>query len=189
MTAPDWSPPPNPGGEFRWQLRQDIINWLTAQAIPGIEAMFPTMRHSLDYQFSQEGSAQYACVIGIEVPSSSEQRQALTGPNNYGGKDLTHDVVLAVRHQAYGVLDAEGDALAQQDFDRVVDAIKTALRGPGRDLGRPDTYYAVGDGPDPGSIRDEYGEPVTDPDSGTRSQRAGILFSAVQYLNAGPTSP
>lgn len=188
MSAP-WVPSPNPGGENRRLLRTTLQGWIEAQRIPGIERIYRTPVLSQKYEFGLTGSTQYGCVVGIEVPRVVEGRTAYAGPDNPGGKDLRSSVVLNIKHGAYGLSGDEDWERAQDDLDRIIDALKGALRGKGRDLGRPDVYTAVGEYPRESSIEDELFEPAVDVESGSREQYANINFTAIQYLETGPTSP
>lgn len=178
MTTPDF-PSANPGGEHNWLVRNALKEWLDSQHIPGIDEVFLTLRPLVDLDGAQSNDNDCACLIYIDMGEDSESRAAMTGPVNPGGKDISYDVILNVRHRGFDADDWEG---SQRDYNRIVDALKDCLRAQGRDLGRPDVILQAADWPRDRGIVHTPSEPVSDTDSGTVDRWGQITFTVSQYL-------
>lgn len=163
----------NPGGQHRRLIRHTLKHWLDAQQIPGIAEVCPGMRPVLD----MDGGADNSCIVRIELPSTSESRAAATGPVDPGGKMLHYDVTLHIHHR--GLIADEWEE-SEDDYDRIIDALKDALRGRGRDLGRPDVVFQVGEYPQENGILDRHDEPVEA--DGVVDRWGTISFTVSQYL-------
>lgn len=174
-----WNPSPNPGGQNRRLIRETLAEWLTAQHILGLQRVWaaPQGPNRVDWEAAAVGTSEARCQAVIVVPRAREGRVAGTGPVNRGGKLARYDVELELYY--LGALPGEW-AAAVDDFERIVDALKDALRGPGRDLGRPDVVLQVGEWPEEDSISDEINDP-TNIEGGTYITGT-IFFTASQYL-------
>ena len=141
MTAP-WVPAPNPGGSNREFIRKITAQWISDAAISGIANVYPGLPR---LQLMDEGPGSlYRCNVAVHVADIGESREAWTGPTDPGGKDAHYSVELTIKHRCLSI---EGDdwRQAEDDHDRILDAIKDRLRGEGRDLGRPDVVLQAGD--------------------------------------------
>lgn len=163
----------NPGGQHRRLIRHTLKNWIDAQSIPGITEVCPGMRPEIDL----DGTADSFCIVRIELPSTSEGRAAFTGPGDPGGKMLHYDATLHVHHRGVG---ADQWEESEDDYDRIIDALKDSIRGRGRDLGRPDVVFQVGEYPEHGGVVDRHDEPVED--GGVVDRWGAISFTVSQYL-------
>lgn len=181
MTAP-WLPQANPGGRNREFIRKVVAQWLADALIPGIVTVYPGTPMEELYEAVQAGS-RYAVLVGVHVGEISEDRAALTGPTDPGGKDAHYDVEISIKHRAFSV-DSDDWWQAEDDHDRVLDAVKDRFRASGRDLGRPDVILQAADWPDRGSMRSTTLRPYYN--EGVRDQWSTIFFTVTQYMQRQP---
>lgn len=181
MTQP-WIPMPNPGGRNREFVRKVVAKWIADAGIPGVGAVYPGTPMEEVYEAAHTGSS-YSCLLGVHVRDISEDRAALTGPLDPGGKDAHNDVEIVIKHRTYDI-SQNAWWLAEDDHDRILDAVKDRFRGAGRDLGRPDVILQAGDWPATGSIRSETGDPVYN--DGVRDQWSRIFLTVTQYMQRQP---
>jgi hypothetical protein len=170
-------PSANPGGEHTWLVCNALKNWVDAADIPGILECFLSLRPQLDWDTVEIPGNDHATIVYINMARNNESRQANTGPNNPGGKEIIYSMELRVEHRGSSV---DGWDAAQQDFYRILDALKDCLRAEGRDLGRPDVILMAGDWP--GEIVTITGEPVFDETNGHVDRSGQIQFDVYQYL-------
>lgn len=170
-------PSPNPGGSHRELMRNALADWLTAQHIAGLVEVFASHRSTYaDDEFPQ-GGLDCVALARILLPFDSEDRAASTGPNDAGGKDVHYSAEIHVTHRGFNPDDWPA---IENDYDRLIDAIKDALRGRGRDLGRPEAVFQVGELPRQGGITHTPEEPD---DRGDVVERHGVIaFTITQYL-------
>lgn len=180
MTAP-WTPAPNPGGRNREFIRKVTAQWIVDAAIPGLDHVYPGLPW---VALMNEGAGSlYRCNLAVHVGDIGESREATSGPTDPGGKDAHYGVQLTLKHRCLSV---EGDDWwqAEDDHDRILDAIKDRLRAEGRDLGRADVVLQAGDWPKDDSIHSTTEEPVYE--NGVRDQWTTISFLVTQYMQRQP---
>lgn len=177
--AQPWYPSPNPGGQNRRLIRLALVEYVNAQRIQGVGYFYSSRGAQLDFDNYPGGSADYQCLLKIQAFDDSEDRLAVTGPVDRGGKLVHYRVGVQVVHRSYNPDDNQTDE-AEADYDRILDALKDCLRGPGRDLGRPDVVLQVGEYPRIGGITTRNNPPLRTDDT---VQRDGILgFQITQYI-------
>lgn len=174
----------NPGGEHRNLIKHTIKDWIDAQEIDGIGLVWPSMRP--DLEFDQDSNPVTDCIVRINLPDTAEDRLAYTGPTDPGGKLEHYQVELHLHHVGYDL--DEWDTI-ERDYDRIVDALKDALRGRGRDLGHPDVVLSLGEYPRQGNIRDTHDDPTIGAESdgtpvGPVERRGTIFFEVSHYLQS-----
>lgn len=174
MTTP-WYPSANPSGEHTWLMRNALKEWLDAQAIPGVGSIQLTLQ-SVNYFDEHTGSGD-ACMLLINFPDETEGRGAYTGPDDPGGKDIEYTTEIHIRHRGLNEDDWEA---SQRSYDAVKDGIKDALRGKGRDLGRPDVILQVGEWPRTAGIVHRMQDPVSA--DGCTDRWGVVTFTITQYL-------
>lgn len=176
-------PSPNPGGRNRELVATALSEWLMAQHIGGLSAvqMVPIGPDRVDWEADAIGTAGPRCQAIILMPRANEDRVALTGPDNFGGKMAHYEIDLELHY-----LSGEPDNWRAATFDcwRIVDAIKDCLRGSGRDLSRPDVILQVGESPREQSISDEIEEPISA--DGSIYITGTISFTVSQYMQQQP---
>lgn len=185
MTQP-WYPNPNPGGQTRRLVRTTIANWIDAQRIQGLDHVYRSK--PVEWQFDQypHTGLGFAALVGVRLPTDSEDRAAYTGATDPGGKMYHAPAELHVVHWTLEQDLAQDDDASEDDYDRIIDALKDCLRGTGRDLGRPDVVLGAGEYPREGGITSTHDEPVNDNGSVLRS--GVIAFDVTLYMTAYPGS-
>jgi hypothetical protein len=136
-----------------------------------------------EIKFEEGAGVWYACQVVILIPNVSEGRGAWTGPDDPGGKQAHYDVELRVFHRAYELGDQEGMD-AEDDHDRIIDALKDCVRGKGRDLGRPDVILTAGEYPKEANITSEHDDPWIN--AGVVERWSRIFFTVSQYMQRQP---
>lgn len=194
MTAPNlsqpanWYPAANPGSSHRQRLRYALADWITAQKIPLLMHIYRSVPGTGNWRFDDfpgDSGARFAALCAPRIATDSESRKAKTGPLSVGGKMITFACELQVVHRTYFLDDTQNVPDSEDDYDRVIDALKDCLRGPSRDLGRPDVYLTMGEWPQEGSIRTRHLDAVLIGDSSV--ERAGYInFNVEQYLTDYP---
>lgn len=167
---------PNPGGSHRELMRNALADWITAANIEGVAHVFASHRPSYDPdEFPQ--LLEYEALVRVVLPTETESRAAHTGPDDRGGKDIHYAAELHITHRGFNPDDWEG---SENDYDRIVDALKDCLRGPGRDLGRPLVVFQIGEWPRDDGITASHDEPE---DGGATVDRHGVISCTIsQYL-------
>jgi len=157
-------------------MRNAVADWIRAHNVEGIAQVFASHRpeYSPD-EWPQQRP--WEALVRVVLPTESEDRAAFTGALDAGGKDIHYSAELHITHAGFNADDWEG---AEDDYDRLVDALKDSLRGRGRDLGRPLTVFQVGEWPQENNIVAAHDEPE---DNGGRVVRHGVIsFTITQYL-------
>lgn len=170
-------PSANPGGEHEWLVRNALKDWIDAQDIPGVAQIYLSLRPSVDWDLVEIAGVDHATLIYINIPRSNESRQANTGSDNPGGKEIIYSAELRVLHHGMSVDDWDD---AAQDYARICDRLKDCLRAEGRSLGRPDVILMAGDWP--GEIVVMHADPSFDEEAGTVERQGQINFDIYQYL-------
>lgn len=181
MTAP-WAPMANPGGRNAEFVRKIVTQYLTDLDIAGLTEIWPDLPFEQLWDDGQGGPL-YDCRIGVHLGDISDSFEVQTGPDDYGGYFARYDVMLELEHRCASV-EREDWWQARDDHDRIMDAVKAGLKGPGRDLGRPDVILQSAAWPSGGSITSETDPPVYA--SGIRTQRTRISFVVSQYMQEQP---
>ena len=183
MTAPaTWYPQANPGGQMSYALRQNVVLWIRSRQIAGVAAVYAEEQYTEPFDDRGISGDNHTANVWIDSPDDSEDREAYTGPDNRGGKLVHFTVEAHVDHFTYAAEAPDDD---EQDFLRIVDALRDCLRGPGRDLGRQDLYLSAGEYPRQGGITFAKNRTVlVSITGGSSAYRSGVLtFTVSQYLN------
>lgn len=183
MTAPaTWYPQANPGGQMSWALRVNVALWIRSRQIMGVAQVYTEEQYTEPFDDRTISGDNHLANIWLDVPDDQEGRLAYTGPVNRGGKLVHYTVEAHVDHFSYA---AEAPPDDEQDFLRIIDAIRDCLRGPGRDLGRQDLYLSAGEFPRETGITFQKNRTVLiSAAGGSSAYRSGVLtFTVSQYLN------
>ncbi len=168
----------NPAGQHRRLVRTTIAQWFTAQRIPGVDHVYaavPPAGVEWPFDLYRRTQADYTTILGVVLPEDSEDFEAFTGPTSPGGDIAHYSVQLHILHRSWtpGEQDWADD---EDDYDRVYDACKDALRASGRALGRPDVVLQAGVWPRRrGKVGRHSGAVLT----GGPVDRAGVLMFTV----------
>lgn len=169
---------PNPGGQNRRLVRTAIANWFTAQHILGLDHVYRSKPPEVTFTEYVTGTSQYRCQAYVKLPTDEEQRYVLTGPVLPTGKLIHYVAELEVWHRVYEISELDW-ADAEDDYDRIIDAVKDCLRGGGRQIGRPDVVFSVGEYRT--GIVTEHSEPEL-LDGGTAQRNGTIRFEVTQTV-------
>lgn len=184
MTQP-WYPNPNPGGQTRRLVRATIADWINAQRIQGLDHVYRSRPPGWDFDEYPHTGRGFAALAGITIPTDSEDRTAYTGATDPGGKMFHANVELDVVHWSLDQDTAADSEGSEDDYDRIIDALKDCLRGVGRDLGRPEVILGVGEWPRTANITSNHDVPIADANSILR--QGVIAFDVSLYTTAYPT--
>lgn len=183
MTTPlPWIPAPNPGGNYRTLVRRALQQQIEANSIPGLDAVRASDPGPERVAGSARGgNSQFAATLCLRIADDSETRTATTGPIDRGGKMAHYEVEMTLYHFTFD----EGDWDAgQDDYERIIGLALDCLRGPGRDLGRPDVIVQVGEWPREQSFHTHHEAPM---DYGGTIMRMGTTgFTVTQYMQQQP---
>jgi hypothetical protein len=169
---------PNPGGQNRRLVRTAIANWITAQHIQGLDHVYRSKPPEVSFTDYVTGTAAYRCNAYVFLPSDEETRYVLTGPVLPTGKLIHYRAELEVWHRVYEMSEQDWDD-AEDDYDRIIDAVKDCLRAGGRQLGRPDVVFSVGEYRQ--GIMTEHAPPVI-LDGGTAQRNGTVIFEVTQTI-------
>jgi len=173
---------PNPGARNREFIRKTVANFFYGLNIQGLGNIYPGTPLTELMDEGQPGSL-YRANLSVHVVDIAESFRVLTGPADPGGDFAHYDVMLSLKHICTSV-DGSDWWAAEDDHDRILDEVKGALKGGGRDLGRPDVVLQAGTYPPESSIRSETEEPFYD--GGIRGQWSRIFFTVTQYIQRQP---
>jgi hypothetical protein len=175
-----WYPAQNPGGQNRSTTRNALASHIMAQRIPGLVAVLASRSADVRWDSYPGGDPDFKAIAKITGYDASEDREAYTGATDAGGKLAHYAVTLTVFHQSYES-DNDQNGSAEDDYDRTIDGIIDALRGTGRDLGRPDVVLMVGEWPRAAGIRVRSNPPLQT-DNGGWIRTGLIMFNITQYI-------
>jgi hypothetical protein len=182
-----WYPNPNPGGQTRRSVRTMLADWINAQRILGLDHVYrskPVGDAGWQFDAYPHTGRGFGALVAPWLPTDSENRTAYTGAVDRGGKMFHTPAELHVRHRSYDPDSAQDSEGSEDDYDRIIDALKDCLRGPGRDLGHPDVILAVGEWPREANITSSHEEPVVDSES---ILRVGVItFYVTLYTTTYP---
>lgn len=169
---------PNPGGQNRRLVRTAVANWLTAQHIQGLDHVYRSRPPEVSFTEYVTGDSAYRCQAYVVIPEDAEQRLAFTGPVLPTGKLIHYRVQIEFWHRVYEISELDWDD-AEDDYDRIIDSVKDALRAAGRQLGRPDVVLAAGENRAGIATRHELPELL---DGGTSQRNGTVAFEVAQYI-------
>jgi hypothetical protein len=159
----------------RTGVRSTLYKYLSTPPIATLNQIFESFPKRINYQVnSQPGQMSRAAAI-IFIQAENESRIAIGGPTS-GWKRVDYTVILQVYHHSLHPDPQD----AMNDFDTLVDNIKTRLRADHR-LGDP-TGVLIWQGAEP-AITTTYGEPATT-DQGATETFAEIQFVVTEMVQA-----
>lgn len=175
-----WLPSPNPGGNDRALMRRLLKDWIDAQRIQGVDHVYRSKPPIWMFDLHRNSGTDYACLVAVVLGIDTEDREAYTGPTDVGGKLVHYNAQLSIQHRSFNPDTYQESSDSEDDYDRIVGALKDCLRGRGRDLGRPEVVLTVGEYPRVGGIRHQPSPPGMQGDTVVRTGL--IVFQIVQYL-------
>jgi hypothetical protein len=160
----------------RQEVRQSVADWVAGASVTNLNQIFTSHPKRINFQAnSTAGQATRAAGL-VFIRSETEARIAVGGAYD-GWKRIDYDVVFQI--YTHSVQQYSQDSM--NDFDAIVDAVKSRLRAGGHRLGRTDGDI-IWQAAEPG-INVNYGEPMTN-DGGATEIWAGIEFTVTQMIRS-----
>jgi len=160
----------------RSQVRQAVATYVAEAGITNLNQVFTSHPKRINFeQNAPVGSATRAAGL-VYIQGETEERIAIGGAYN-GWKRVDYDVVFQLF--VHSMHSYSQDAM--DDFDAIVDGVKSRLRSGGHRLGLPDGSV-IWQAAEP-QIQVQYGEPKTN-DGGATEIWAGIEFTVTQMIQA-----
>lgn len=156
-------------------VRDTLANFLSNPPVEMLNQVFTSFPKRINFQVnSQPGQLSRSAVV-IFIQSETESRIAIGGAHN-GWKRVDYSIILQVYQHSL----QRDSQLAMQDFDTLVDNIKTRLRS---DHNFGDTSgVLVWQGAEP-IINATYGEPATVSEGATETY-AELQFDVTEMIQA-----
>ena len=172
MTATTYTKLPLQG---RAAVRATLFNWLQTGNIETLNQIFTSFPKRINYQVnSQPGQLSRSAAV-IFIQSETESRIAIGGAHN-GWKRVDYSVIFQIYQHSM----ERNSEKAMDDFDILIDAIKTRLRAD-HNFGDESERY-VWQGAEP-QINTTYGEPATN-EGGATETFAEIQFLVTEMIQA-----
>ena len=159
----------------RAAVRSTLANFIKAPNVDGINQVFTSFPKRIDFQTNALPSQLSRTAAVIFVESEKENRLAIGGATN-GIKRVEYSIVIQLFHHSSERKPED----AMDDFDKVIENLKTKLRSD-HQFGDPSGIF-VWEGAEP-VISVSYGEP--DSSSGTYTDTwASVRFDVTQMIQA-----
>ena len=156
-------------------VRDTLFNFLSNPPVPMLNQVFTSFPKRINFQVNTQPGQLSRSAVVIFIQSETESRIAIGGAHN-GWKRVDYSIILQVYQHS---LQRESQD-AMQDFDTLVDAIKTRLRSD-HNFGDP-TGTLVWQGAEP-IINATYGEPATVSEGATETY-AELQFDVTEMIQA-----
>lgn len=180
LPVPNSYPPSNPGGQNRRTSRRALAYWLSAQEIRGVKRVYAGRAAQYEFDDYPGGGPNYEAMLKVMSFDGSDDRAAYDGPTGRGGILAHYPVGLQICHRAYDPADAQTGE-DEDDYDRIIDAVKDCLAGQFRDLGRPEIVLMVAELPRVGKFTVRNDPPIRLKTGAI--QRTGLMsFKITQYI-------
>ena len=160
----------------RSQVRTSVSDWVATGNITNLNQVWTSFPKLIDFQTNSTAGQLTRAAAVVFIADESEERIAVGGAySGWKRIDYTVDLQLFV-HQMYRKAED-----AMNDFDTLIDDVKSRLRAGGHTLGLPDNSI-IWQAAEP-SISVTYGEPATK-DNGATETWAAIRFTVTQMIQA-----
>ena len=160
----------------RAAVRIAVSDWIAAANVPNLNQVWTSFPKRIDFQVNSIAGQLMRAAGVVFISNESEERIAIGGAYN-GWKRIDYSVDFQIFSHAMH-RNAED---AMDDFDAIIDGVKTQLRSGGHTLGLPDGSV-IWQAAEP-SISVTYGEPATN-DGGATETWCAISFTVTQMINA-----
>lgn len=160
----------------RAAVRTAVSNWIAAGNIENLNQIWTSFPKRIDFQVNAIAGQLMRAAGVVFISDETEGRIAVGGAYN-GWKRIDYTVDFQIFSHAMH-RNAED---AMNDFDAIIDGVKTQLRAGGHTLGLPDGSV-IWQAAEP-SISVTYGEPATN-DGGATETWCAIRFTVTQMINA-----
>jgi hypothetical protein len=162
-------------------VREAVQSWIASAQINTLNQTFTSFPKRIDFQTNSfpGQSSRAAAVVFIE--SEDEQRIAIGGVGNmpvgegFGIKRVDYSIALQIFHHSL----QRNAQDAMDDFDELIDAVKTRLRQGQHTLGEtnPNLIWQAAEP----SISVQYGEPLTN-EGGATETWCAIRFTVTEMI-------
>jgi hypothetical protein len=162
-------------------VREAVQSWIATAQILTLNQVFTSFPKRIDFQVNSFPGQNSRAAAVVFLESEDEQRIAIGGVGampvgeGYGWKRVDYSVALQIFHHSLQ-RNAED---AMDDFDKLVDAVKTRLREGQHRLGEQDPNL-IWQAAEP-SISVQYGEPLTN-EGGATETWCAIRFIVTEMI-------
>lgn len=160
----------------RAEVRAAVSSWIADGKIANLNQVWTSFPKRIDFQVNSTPGQLMRAAGVVFIADESEERIAVGGAYN-GWKRIDYTIDFQIFTHAMH-RNAEN---AMDDFDAIIDGVKTQLRAGGHRLGLSDGSV-IWQAAEP-SISVSYGEPATN-DGGATETWCAIRFTVTQMINA-----
>lgn len=162
-------------------VREAVQSWIASAQIDTLNQVFTSFPKRINFQVNSFPGQNSRAAAVVFIEGEEEQRIAIGGVGampvgeGYGWKRVDYSIALQIFHHS---LQREAED-AMDDFDNVVDAVKTRLRQGQHTLGEtnPNLIWQAAEP----SISVQYGEPLTN-DGGATETWCAIRFIVTEMI-------
>lgn len=166
-------------------VREKVAQWISSAQISTLNQVFSSFPKRINFQVDSFPGQNSRAAAVVFIENESEQRIAIGGVGpmtvdngvGKGWKRIDYGIALQIFHHS---LQREAQD-AMDDFDQLIDDIKTRLRSGQHTLG-DDNPNEIWQAAEPG-IDVQYAEPITN-DSGATETWAAIRFTVTQMIES-----
>jgi hypothetical protein len=165
----------------RQVVREAVQSWIASAQINTLNQTFASFPKRIDFQVNSFPGQNSRAAAVVFIESEDEQRIAIGGVGNmpvgegFGIKRVDYSIALQIFHHSLQ-RNAED---AMNDFDQLIDAVKTRLRQGQHTLGEtnPNLIWQAAEP----SISVQYGEPLTN-EGGATETWCAIRFTVTEMI-------
>lgn len=162
-------------------VREAVQSWIASAQIDTLNQTFTSFPKRIDFQTNSFPGQNSRAAAVVFIESEDEQRIAIGGVGNmpvgegFGIKRVDYSIALQIFHHSLQ-RNAED---AMNDFDQLIDAVKTRLRQGQHTLGEtnPNLIWQAAEP----SISVQYGEPLTN-EGGATETWCAIRFIVTEMI-------
>lgn len=162
-------------------VREAVQSWIASAQINTLNQTFTSFPKRIDFQVNSFPGQNSRAAAVVFIESEDEQRIAIGGVGNmpvgegFGIKRVDYSIALQIFHHSLQ-RNAED---AMNDFDQLIDAVKTRLREGQHTLGEtnPNLIWQAAEP----SISVQYGEPLTN-EGGATETWCAIRFIVTEMI-------
>ena len=162
-------------------VREAVQSWIATAQIQTLNQVFTSFPKRIDFQVNSFPGQQSRAAAVVFLETEEEQRIAIGGVGampvgeGFGIKRVDYSIALQIFHHSLQ-RNAED---AMDDFDKLIDAVKTRLRQGQHTLGEtnPNLIWQAAEP----SISVQYGEPLTN-EGGATETWCAIRFTVTEMI-------
>jgi hypothetical protein len=162
-------------------VREAVQSWIASAQIDTLNQTFTSFPKRIDFQTNSFPGQNSRAAAVVFIESEDEQRIAIGGVGNmpvgegFGIKRVDYSIALQIFHHSL----QRNAQDAMNDFDELIDAVKTRLRQGQHTLGEtnPNLIWQAAEP----SISVQYGEPLTN-EGGATETWCAIRFTVTEMI-------